>query len=169
MVRKTRITRRHKRSHKRSNTLHRKRYGKGRKGRKCRDTRRELRGGDIDIVLAGDEGLEALKEKDKGMRLLKSTFDSGIEKYYVKLKTFDGYVSKRYRLDKPLMDYIQTNYTDKTAVPKIKTVIMCDDDRDVEYGFNEHNFIDDYHRSREEIASKPQNRSIFNLFRSERH
>ena len=97
---------------------------------------------------------------------MKSTFDSGIEKYYVKLKTFDGYVSKRYRLDTPLMDYIQTNYTDKTAVPKIKTVIMCDDDRDVEYGFNEHNFIDDYHRSREEIASKPKNRSIFNLFSS---
>ena len=45
-----RRTRRH-RSHKRSTTLHRRRYGKGRKsGRKCRKTRRMRGGLDAQII-----------------------------------------------------------------------------------------------------------------------
>lgn len=152
MVRKTRIIHTHKRSYKRSTKLHRRRYGKGRKGRKCRKTMRGLRGGDIDIVLAGDVGSEQVDKAGKGMRLLKETFDRGGEEIYVKLKTSDGYESIKYKLDEILMEYIQSSYRGETAHPKITTVIMCDDSKGVTGPFSAQNFIEDYQSFKREAT-----------------
>lgn len=162
MVRSTRITRRHNRSHKRSTTLHRRRYGKGRKGRKCRKTRRGLRGGDLDIVLAGDVGLE--DSKHKGMTALKKTFAENKETYYVRLKTDDEYESNKYELDTTLMKYIETNYSDAEAVPKITTVTLCDDDKGVKK-FVAQQFIEEYRSKGKEKASGATSSRFFNFFR----
>lgn len=124
-----RRTRRH-RSHKRSTTLHRRRYGKGRKsGRKCRKTRR-MRGGDVDISLAGE------------LNLLIQLFSSK-NTHYVKLKTNDEFVSRKYLLDAGIMEYIK-KYASSTN-PKIVTVTVCDDGNGWNnIPFDEGQFIRDY-------------------------
>ena len=164
MVRSTRITRRHNRSHKRSTTLHRRRYGKSRKVRKSRKTMRGLRGGDFDIVLAGNVGLEEVERKHNNMLELKEMFDRRDDIYYVKLKTYDEYESNKYKLDETLMDYIQTNYYDKQAVPKITTVTLCDDDKGVQT-FVAQQFIEEYRSKGKKKASGATSSRFFNFFR----
>jgi hypothetical protein len=143
-----RRTRRH-RSHKRSTTLHRRRYGKGRKsGRKCRKTRR-MRGGDIDISLAGDEfGYKSsMTSHDSGLKLVENLFsekDKG-KLYYIKLKTNDGFVSRKYLLDNMIMAYIRDYSSNKN--PKIETVTLCEDDSEWDgIGFDKGQFIREYQR-----------------------
>jgi hypothetical protein len=56
-------------------------------------------------------------------------------------------------LDKTLMDYIQTNYYDQQAVPKIKSVTLCDNDKGVKT-FVAQEFIEEYHRFKEEATAE---------------